>query len=196
MAQIQFAKRQLNIKIAYCGPAGAGKATALALLQEQVTGSAALHAVELEGEEAFTTSFAPSWIEPVRELRVNLQLFCDSGGPGTAQRLLLEGADAVVFVADSTPDRHPANLEARAQLEADLRATGEELAGTILALMLNKRDVKDALPLDRLMDELALPGAEVFESVARTGRGVLEPLQAVARRVVAEIAAKLDAGAL
>ena len=178
MAQLLFAKNQINVKLAYYGPAGAGKASCFEALRTQL--SAAVDAVELDGERALRLTCFPAWIDPIRERTVCLQLFTVPGDVFAStfpHRLSLQGADALVFVADSSPAAYEANLDAWRRLDAGLASLGESLAELPVVFQWNKRDLQDAVDVERLQAALNDRGAPACESVATTARGVLEPLK-------------------
>jgi len=188
MAQLLFAKNQINVKIVYYGPALAGKATCFAALQQQISGTVGgPDPLELDGEHAVRLTCFPEWLEPIRERTVCLQLFTvpsaafESSFP---HRLVLEGADALVFVADSGPDAFEGNLDVWRKLGEGLAGLGESLDELPVVFQWNKRDLPDAVPVERLQAELNQRGAFAGESVAAAGTGVLEPLQEAARLAV------------
>lgn len=185
MAQLLFAKNQINVKIAYYGPGLSGKATCLEVLQKQLGGTGGgPDSLELDGELAVRLTCFPDWLEPIRERTVCLQLFTVPGAVFWStfpHRLVLEGADALVFVADSSPDAFEGNLEVWRRLEEGLAGLGESLAELPVVFQWNKRDLPDAVPVERLEAELNAGGAFSCASVATTGAGVLEALREAAR---------------
>ena len=54
-------------------------------------------------------------------------------------------------------------------------------------LQLNKRDLPNVLPIDRLKQELMKRDEPIFEAVAYQGQGVFETLKEVARQVLLEL---------
>lgn len=196
MAQLLFAKNQINVKIVYYGPGLAGKATCLEALRKQISGTVrGPDSLELDGELAVRLTCFPEWIEPIRERTVCLQLFTVPGDVFEStfpHRLALEGADAIVFVADSSPDAFEGNLEVWRRLEEGLASLGESLAELPVVFQWNKRDLAEVVPVERLQAALNSRGAFACESVAVSGAGVLEALQEAARLAVRGLEA-LDA---
>jgi len=110
------------------------------------------------------------------------QVFYDS-----SRKLILKGADGIVFVADSQEERLDANLESISNLAQNLQEQGFDIAKIPYVLQLNKRDLPSALPVEELTRHLLIKGEPVFEAVAPKGDGVLPTLKAVARQVLIEL---------
>jgi len=104
-----------------------------------------------------------------------------------SRRLILKGADGVVFVADSDPDRMDANYEALKDLKANLRAYNQDIMDLPYALQLNKRDLEEASDRDYLIQELRLRDEAVFDAVAVQNKGVQETLREVARQILQKL---------
>jgi signal recognition particle receptor subunit beta len=188
VAQLLFAKKQINVKIAYYGPGLAGKATSLEAIQKGAPGTVGgIDAVTLDGQELVRLDYFPDWLEPIRERTVCLQLFSVPGAvfwDTFPHRGVLQGADAVVFVADSRAESLEKNVEVWRRLGVTLEEFGESSADLPVVFQWNKRDLEEAVPVERLQDALNTRGAPAHESVAVTGTGVLEALQAAARLAV------------
>lgn len=195
MAQVQLRKKQVNIKVAYWGAPGAGKQASFAALRREVPGATPLNEVDLDGERAMYFSLLPGWLERIRGYRVNLQLFLtppEGFWEAAPHRLVLEGVDACVLVVDSTPRGCEQAERALALLRQNLAALGEDLAALPLVPQWNRRDAGDALPVADLRARLGLGEEPGVESVATTGRGVLDALREVSERAAAALHDKLD----
>ena len=104
------------------------------------------------------------------------------------RRIVLQGVDGVVFVADSSPDREEANLLSRDDLVANLETSGSKrLAELPHVYQWNKRDVPRALAVSTLRRMLNPEGAESGEAVAVDGLGVWDTQQLIVRKVVAAL---------
>ncbi len=103
---------------------------------------------------------------------------------------MLQGADGIVFVADSHPAREQANLDSLADLAAHLNTLGldEPTRRLPRIVQYNKRDLPLALPIERLRAALNAEGSPEFEAVAKEGRGVTEVLRAACKAVLARLA--------
>jgi signal recognition particle receptor subunit beta len=110
------------------------------------------------------------------------QVFYDA-----SRKLILRGVDGIVFVADSQQERMDANVEALDNLMANLKEHGYDFNKIPYVLQLNKRDLPNVLPVDKLSKELRKKNEAVIESVAFQGVGVFETLKEIARQVLTEL---------
>jgi signal recognition particle receptor subunit beta len=183
--------REISAKIVYYGPGLSGKTTTL----QQIHGSVRpetrgqLVSLSTEGDRTLFFDFLPLRIEQVRGLTLRLQLYTVPGQVfyDATRKLVLNGADGVVFVADSQPLATDSNEEAMANLEQNLAELGIDLRTFPLVIQYNKRDLPEALPLSDLRARLNRHGAPEFETVARRGEGILPALKEVTRLVVKEL---------
>jgi len=96
------------------------------------------------------------------------------------RKIVLQGADGVVFVVDSAPDRLKANVESWRQLHEHLRELRLNPATFPIVVQFNKRDLPDALPLPTLTAALRINGHPNQEASALRDIGVRETLRTVA----------------
>ncbi|MDY7096458.1 MAG: GTPase domain-containing protein, partial [Acidobacteriota bacterium] len=168
----------LQLRIVYDGPARAGKTTSLRALAESFQ-----RPVESPGEaEGRTLLF--DWMEHVGGLfegrSIHFQVISVPGQRNLEERrLALVGlADAVVVVADSSPDGVAQLRDHLLRLRSHLEARGGPPVGILVQA--NKRDLEDAAPMDEIRRSVESTGAAVVESVATTGEGIRSAfLQAV-----------------
>ena len=104
------------------------------------------------------------------------------------RKLVMRGADGVVFVADSQEDRFEANLESRENLMIDMREAADEL-GDACVMQYNKRDAPMAMSVEALREALNPGRWPEFEAVATQGVGVFDTLRAVTRLVMVRLRA-------
>jgi mutual gliding-motility protein MglA len=188
MAQLLFAKKQINVKIVYYGPALSGKTTCLEYVEAHAPGKTGdQRTAELDGECALILDYFPDWAAPIKERTVCLQLFTVPSAVFTdtfPHRLALQGADALIYVADSDPARAEHNLDVWRRLGEGLKAEGESLAELPVIFQWNRRDVDGAVPVTRLEESLNARGAPSYETVATQGTGVLDALKNATRLAV------------
>jgi hypothetical protein len=127
----------------------------------------------------------------IRGYKVRLQLYTVPGQVfyKASRKLILKGADGVVFVADSQPARSEANAESMEDLRDNLEELGTPREALPLVVQYNKRDLDGIEPVARLRALLNPMGAPEVESAAASGAGVLETLELVARQVLRRLAA-------
>lgn len=183
MALINFARREIEVKIVFYGPALSGKTTNVEVLHRLMPAGqrGELHSLRTEQDRTLFFDYAPLRFGEIAGFTARFKLFTVPGQIyyKETRRVVLQGADAVVFVADSNPARATANLEALVDLEDNLRAQGLDLSSIPLVLQLNKRDIAGAMPVDKMTAELNPFGVPVIEAVASEGRGVLDTLRRI-----------------
>lgn len=179
--------READARIVYCGPAGAGKTANLKYLHQALEPDTRgkLITTAADSGRSFGFDFLSLDLGDVRGLRTRLHLYAlprEAGEDG--RRRILRGADGLVLVADSAPDRLEQDRLARERLERGLEEAGRSLSDVIFALQYNKRDLSNALPVDRMQEALNPTGAPFHEAVASRGEGVVETVEAMGVRVL------------
>ncbi len=189
MTFINYVAREINCKIVYYGPGLGGKTTNLQYVY-QITSAenkGKLVSLATETERTLFFDFLPIDLGQIRGFRTRFHLYTVPGQVfyDSSRKLILKGADGVVFVADSQEERMDANLESLANLAQNLKEHGFDLEKIPYVLQLNKRDLPSAMPMEDLKQQLLVKGEPVIEAVAPQGVGVLPTLKAVARQVLA-----------
>ena len=113
----------------------------------------------------------------------------------TTRKLVLKGADGVVFVADSQPGMMEQNLESLENLKENLKAHGLDWETIPFVIQYNKRDLPGALPVEEMRQRLNPRGVPDFETTATTGQGVMEAMKAICKMVLEDIQRKQRRGA-
>ena len=191
MTFINYVAREINCKIVYYGPGLCGKTTNLQHIYSITNpeNKGKLISLATETERTLFFDFLPIDLGQIRGFTTRFHLYTVPGQVfyDASRKLILKGVDGVVFVADSQRERLDSNLESLSNLNLNLKEQGFDLAKIPYVLQLNKRDMPNALPVDRLKKLLVVKGEPVFEAVATQGTGVLETLKAVARQVLVEL---------
>jgi signal recognition particle receptor subunit beta len=178
--QLDFAARELTLKLVYYGPALSGKTTNLQSLHDVSAADAAGRLMTLETRDDRTLFFdlLPLTFQGSNGLRVRIKVFTVPGQVihASTRRLVLQGADGVAFVADSRDNATDGNAESFRDLRENLKQNGFSIKSLPLVIQFNKRDLPDARP-DAEIEEQARQGKEpVFLAVATRGEGVVETL--------------------
>ena len=102
------------------------------------------------------------------------------------RKLVLQGADGVVFVADSQARQLDENLESLQNLQANLLEQGVDVRDVATVLQYNKQDLPSDLILvpEELDEQLNFRAAPSFAAAAVTGKGVFETLRGISERVL------------
>ena len=200
MVQINFAQKQVNAKVVYYGPGMSGKTTNLEVVHQRAPESnkGELTSISTDGDRTLFFDFMPLDLGTVAGMRTCFQIYTVPGQVyyNSTRKLVLQGCDGVVFVADSSASMVEENLESLRNLEENLNEYGKSLATMPHVLQYNKRDLPDALPVEELNQMLNPHGAPFFEAIASTGQGVFPTLKALAARVLESIHTGASASAV
>jgi mutual gliding-motility protein MglA len=188
---INWQLRQLNLKVVYYGPALSGKTTNLEQIHARIDPSRRGELVSLKTSEDRTLYFDFLQLElgKINGLTPKIQLYTVPGQAyyEVSRKLVLRGADGVVFVADSGANRMNDNIDAWNNMKKHLRALGIPIEHLPVIIQLNKRDLPNALPLPILVSSLNCQQCRIFPAVASRGDGVFDTLKAVINGVVQNI---------
>ena len=179
--QLNFAAREVAIKLVYYGPALSGKTTNLKALHELVQEKSRGRLMTLETKDDRTLFFdmLPLVFKADTEggaMSLRVKVFTVPGQVvhSSTRRLVLQGADGIAFIADSQVAETENNAESFLDLRANLKELGRSLSQTPMIIQFNKRDLPNVRS-DSEIDELARRGKEpVYKACAMTGQGVLE----------------------
>ncbi len=198
MAALNPLTRELVFKIVYYGPGLGGKTTSLQWVHENSKPEHRGRLVSLATptDRTLYFDFLPIRVPKVRTMSVRLQLFTVPGQVyfSATRKLVLTGADGVVFVADSQPGRMDANQESLEDLNNNLAEHGKSLSQTPHTFQWNKRDVPDVVAEDELDRRFNLFASPSTPTVATNGVGVFEGLEKITRVVVDAYRAELPRG--
>ena len=192
MSLVNHSTKEITAKIVYYGPGRCGKTTNLqyvfSRLPEERRGK--IVSLATEKDRTLFFDFLPLDVGPISGFQTRFQLYTVPGQVyyNATRRLVLQGADGVVFVADSQRSLMDENRESLDNLRENLSTWGMTLEELPLVFQFNKRDLPDiALPseLARLLDVGSRPA---FEGVAVQGRGVLDTLRAIGFMVMQRLA--------
>ncbi len=191
MTFINYAAREIHCKIVYYGPGLGGKTTNIQYIYD-ITNSESkgkLISLATETDRTLFFDFLPLDLGTIRGFKTRFHLYTVPGQVfyDASRKLILKGADGVIFVADSQEERMDANIESLANLKVNLKENGFDIMTIPYALQLNKRDLPSALPVEVLLKELRVKGEPYFEAIAIKGIGVLETLKAVAKQVIMKL---------
>ena len=188
MVQINFASREVNCKIVYYGPGRCGKTTNLQVVHQKAPPNSKgdLVSIATETDRTLYFDFLPLDLGTVAGMRTKFQLYTVPGQVfyDATRKLVLQGCDGVVFVADSNPDIMPENIESLDNLAKNLRENGLDIDEIPLVLQLNKRDLPNALPATDMIAKLNRGNWPSVEAVAINGDGVFQTLKAISQQVI------------
>jgi hypothetical protein len=188
---INWQLRELNLKIVYYGPASSGKTTNLEQIHSRVDPAHRSEMVSLKTYEDRTLFFDFLQLEmgKICGLTPKIQLYTVPGQVrySGVRKLVLRGADGVVFVADSAPTRANANIVSWHDMLSHLVANNLSLQDTPIVLQANKQDLLGALDLKDICCQLEVQEIASYPAKAILGEGVLDTLKAITRGVIAKV---------
>ena len=191
MSFINFPAREINCKLVYYGPGLGGKTANLQWIYDNSGTSQRGKMISLatETDRTLFFDFLPLDLGSVRGFKTRFHLYTVPGQVfyEASRKLILKGADGVVFVADSQEERIDANLETLDNLKEHLREHHLDLKTIPYVLQLNKRDLPNVLPIAELQKQIGVKGEPTIEAVAINGTGIFETLKEVAKLVLAEL---------
>jgi len=189
MALVNDAKREINAKIVYIGPKGAGKRTALRQIYGRINPERRSELKSMAvGEQQmlfFDFSYPTSLKDDSYSVRFHVYTILAGEGPPPPWKMLLKGVDGVVLFADSSDGRMYANLESCAVLIDSIAHYDRKLGDIALSLQCNKRDLSGVLSLDVMSAEL-LPElvSDPLPVTAVTGEGLMEGFDLLAKEIL------------
>jgi signal recognition particle receptor subunit beta len=182
---------ELNLKIVYYGPAMSGKTTNLEYIYGRIDPSLRSELISLKTQEDRTLFFDFLQLElrPISGLKPKFNLYTVPGQViyAATRKLVLEGADGVVFVADSQIERLNENIALLRGLVAHLGTSARGLLDYPLVVQCNKQDLPDVFPPQELKRRLIQDHVPCVGSVATQGTGVFETLKTAINLVVSRI---------
>jgi signal recognition particle receptor subunit beta len=197
MASINRFKRELLFKIVFYGPGLGGKTTTLqhvhAATKPDNRGN--MLSLATDTDRTLYFDYLPVKLLQIGDVHIKLQLYTVPGQVyyAATRKLVLSGADGIVFVADTQSARLDADLESLDDLNANLAEQGRKLSAMPHVFQWNKRDLPNIVALDELDRRLNLFGAPSVPTVATSGEGVFEVLERATRLVVDAYRAELPA---
>lgn len=194
--QLDFAARELTVKLVYYGPALSGKTTNLQALHHASDDSSRGRLMTLETKDDRTLFFdlLPLTFKGKGDLSVRLKVFTVPGQVihASTRRLVVQGADGVAFIADSQEKETQHNAEAFMDLKENLKANGLQLKRMPLIIQFNKRDLPE-IRSDEEIAKLAAKGREpVYLAVATRGEGVVESFIGLLHLTLSQLNAEHD----
>ena len=191
MVQINFAQKTVNVKVVYYGPGMSGKTTNLEIVHQRApeANHGELTSISTDGDRTLFFDYMPLNLGTVAGMRTCFQLYTVPGQVyyNSTRKLVLQGVDGVIFVADSSASMMSQNLDSLRNLEENLNEYGKSLSQIPMVIQWNKRDVPDALPVEELERTINSFKVPTFEGMANTGQGVFPTLKAVAALVLKSI---------
>jgi mutual gliding-motility protein MglA len=187
---VNFTTREITCKIVYYGPGRSGKTSNLQYVYAHVPEERRGRMVSLatQTDRTLFFDFLPLDLGTISGFTTKFQLYTVPGQVyyNATRKLVLQGADGVVFVADSQVRQLDENLESLQNLQANVLEQGVDIRTLPMVLQFNKQDLPAELifappELDEALNFRAL---RTFPADALHGAGVFETLKGVAGEVL------------
>ena len=188
--------RELTAKIVYYGPGLGGKTTNLQVLHRRLDPGTAgeLLALSTDADRTIYFDLLPVELGEVKGYTIRFQLATVPGQTAfnETRKVVLQGADGVVFVADSQWTMLPKNLESWQSLRENLIANGIAFDTMPVVVQYNKRDLPDILSVEAMVEALGFSAYPHVEAVAREGQGVTETFKLISKLTFLDLLKRLQ----
>ena len=196
MVLINKAINEVTVKLVYYGPGLCGKTTNL----EKIYGNPKLDnkgkmiSMSTETDRTLFFDFMPMELGTIAGQKVRVQLYTVPGQVfyDATRKLVLRGADGVVFVADSQSSMRDSNLDSLENLKTNLRINRIDPQKVALVYQYNKRDLPNVDSVETMNGYLNPNGVPTVEASAITGTGVTATLRAAVARILDNLKNNVD----
>lgn len=201
MAVIHIRNKEVQVKIVYVGPGRGGKTTNLEFIFSKIRHriQSDMVSIKTHGDRTLFFDFLPFDLGNIHGYKVKTQLYTVPGQVkyNATRKLVLKGADGVVFVADSMAVMREKNIQALENLVENLAYYDIDLYDRFpLVMQFNKRDLAnsgiqllDIATLDQdLNSKLKAP---VFEASAIQGDNVITTVKKAISLTIVSLQDKL-----
>jgi len=180
MVQLNNEAREIAVKVVYYGPALSGKTTNLQSLYQKIDPAVRGRLMTLDTKDDRTLFFdmLPVFFKTAAGLKVKLKLYTVPGQVihESTRRIVLQGTDAIAFVADSRRSEAAATLAYWNNMLKNLEANGLDVKTLPIVVQLNKKDLPETRGDDELADLRRIIQPPMLPAVAIRGEGVVETL--------------------
>ncbi|CAN5457421.1 ADP-ribosylation factor-like protein [soil metagenome] len=189
MAMINILTREINCKIVYYGTGLGGKTANLKFIYSQLAPQTRGDFISLATETERTLFFDYFGLDlgTVQGFKTRFSMYTVPGQVeyNASRRLILNGADGIIFVADSDIVRRQENIDAMENMKENLFSYGLSLEAVPHVLQYNKRDLSNAMSLELMENDLNPTGKITsFESIASSGPGVFTTLKQISKQIL------------
>ncbi|RQW76768.1 MAG: hypothetical protein EHM51_02935 [Geobacter sp.] len=191
MPLINHAKKEINAKLVYAGPASAGKATNLkyvyAKLKENSRGT--FKSMKVQNDSMLFFEFMPPGQGSFDGYSIRFHIYTLTGEVSSlaSLKMVLKGADGILFVADSGRDRMAANVDSLKGVSECLTAYGKNLSAIPCVIQYNKQDSSERYRPEEIGRVLEVSEYPSYPATATKGVGVIESIFALVKMVLNDI---------
>jgi len=196
---VSYSGKEINAKLVYYGCGLCGKTTNLESIYEAVpdTSRGKMVSMKTQSDRTLFFDLLPLDLGEIMGFKTRFLLYTVPGQVfyNATRKLVLKGADAIVFVADSEVGKMEENKESLENLRTNLAEYKINLDEMPWLIQYNKRDLPNVYSIDELQAALN-PGAKVpyFEAVATQGKGVFETFRGISHMLMEKVTKELRRG--
>jgi signal recognition particle receptor subunit beta len=188
---VSYSGKEINAKLVYYGAGLSGKTTNLEAIYEAVpdTSRGKMVSMKTQSDRTLFFDLLPLDLGEIMGFKTRFLLYTVPGQVfyNATRKLVLKGADALVFVADSEVGKMEENKESLANLRTNLAEYGLTLDSIPWVIQYNKRDLPNVYTVDELNAELNPGHVPSFEAVASEGKGVFETFRGVSHLLMEKV---------
>src|SRR5256885_1095042 len=188
---VSYSGKEINAKLVYYGAGLSGKTTNLEAIYEAVpeTSRGKMVSMKTQSDRTLFFDLLPLDLGEIMGFKTRFLLYTVPGQVfyNATRKLVLKGADAIVFVADSEVGKMEENKESLANLRTNLAEYGLTLDSIPWVIQYNKRDLGNVYTVDELNAELNPANVPSFEAVASEGKGVFETFRGVSHLLMEKV---------
>lgn len=194
MSLIKYASKEVICKIVYYGPGMSGKTTNLKNLFNRIPKKRKGEMISLATKQDRTLyfDFLPVDLGDIYGFTTKFQVYTVPGQVyyNATRKLVLQGTDGVVFVADSQRWRKEDNILSMLNLDENLKGNGFNIKTMPFVIQYNKRDLSDIMEVEELRDDINLLGVPEIPSSAINGEGTIETFKIIGSKVISNLRKK------
>lgn len=191
MVLVNYADRKLTCKIVYYGTGESGKTSNLTYIYNTLDSAIRSDMTCLEGlnERTLFFDFLSVNLGDIKGFNTTFSLYTTPGQMeyNAARKIILNGVDGIIFVADSSLDKREENIISFNNMMENFREFNLSHENIPIVLQYNKRDLDNIISYEELERDLNKYGFPSFEAVAIEGRGVFAALKSVSNTILANL---------
>lgn len=196
MVLINKAINEVTVKLVYYGPGLCGKTTNLEKIyaNPKLDNKGKMISMSTETDRTLFFDFMPMELGTIAGQKVRVQLYTVPGQVfyDATRKLVLRGADGVVFVADSQSEMRESNLDSLNNLRTNLRLNRIDPTKVAVVYQLNKRDLPNVASVEEMTAYLGATPDSVVEASAKAGTGVTATLRAAVAKILDNLKNNVD----
>ena len=191
MVLVNYADRKLTCKVVYYGTGESGKTSNLIYIYNTLDSTIRSEMTCLEGlnERTLFFDFLSINLGDVKGFNTTFSLYTSPGQMqyNAARKIILNGVDGIIFVANSSRDERENNIQSFNNMIQNLKEYNLNLNNIPIILQYNKRDLDNILSFEELEKDINQAGYPSFEAVAVQGQGVFATLKAISNSILANL---------